>query len=923
MPRPLPTAAALCLLLAASAAVQAEEFSETNSRGVDAVEIFRCSFDEKWDRNYDLWPDKWKRETGPEYPHYVRMEIAEDDELEEGRCLEIGLDGSQAKVSCPPIRVLPKFSYTLELKLKLTNIEHSAVTVVMEFMTAKGEVVQTHRSEPFTASGDWQDVKIGKFRPGSELVDRVVAHIEVARGDRGDLQGLVSVADVWLGRWPSMEVTTNSRINVYNDPDNVVVTCSLSGISEKDPLIKFQLLDATQAEIGEEGVKKLEGRLISEEARRASDILAGDGRHSKGYEGSEDWRPDIKEHGFYRVRVQMISNETKLEMDKRIITLAVVPKAVLTSIGEFGWSLPETVPRLGQPLDFATLQELLPMAGVSWVKLPVWFPREHQERGDRIIQFAERLAATDIETIGVLQEPDHTPDGPEPVSGESSIEFIFRKDPSTWLPLFDHVMNRLSLRIRWWQLGYDHDTSFVGHEDLVGKIRDIRQQLYRFGQDVRLGLGWRWDELPIGGELSWDFEQLSSDPPLQSEQLDSELATRPTEGAPRWVLIEPVIDSGRQDLSEREKHEARVREFIKQIIVAKKHGVDGIYIPKPFSGPDGVMNTDGTPGELLLPWRTSAMLLGGAKFMGSLQLPSGSKNWLFIRPDRRVVMVAWNEQPCDEVLYLGDNVLQIDVWGKQRQPANHEHRQVIPVGPEPTFVLGVSEHVARWRMSVAFEKTSVPSVFGVEHENALLMRNEFPAGIGGTVSLFVPDLLQAIGPSGEPRPSGEWKIFPPEGDIKGPANVALRRPLQIELSDAAYGEQPIRIDFEVYADKLYKFSVWRSLSVGAGDIDIQAVSFLDDDGRLIVQQRMQNLNGPYADFKCLLYAPLRRRKRTQVFQLGAEPDIKTYTYSAGEDLLGKDINLMLRIEEIDGDRVLIYRFPAQRESDILFDAGGN
>lgn len=918
MPRLLTTAVLLCLA-AAPARVRAE-IGETDGRGVDAVEIFRCTFEESWDRNYDLWPDKWKRSTGPEYPHYVGMEIVEDARIDDGRCLQMSLDGASARVSSPPIRVLPKFSYTLELRLKLQQIKHSTVTVAIDFMTARGEVIQTHRSDPFRPTGDWEFVKMGKFRPVSELVDRAVAHIEVKRGERGDLKGVVSVADVWLGRWPSMEVTTNSRINVYDDPDDIVVTCSLSGISEQNPKIKFQLLDATQAEIGEEGVKELQGRIISEESRDASEILAGDGKHSKGFEGSEDWRPDIKEHGFYRVRVQMISTKTSLEMDRKVITLAVVPKAVLTSIGEFGWSLPETVPRLGKPLDFATLQTLLPMAGVSWVKLPVWFPREETERGDQIIQFAERLAATDIETIGVLQEPDREFEEDDAPPGESSIEYIFRKDPSTWLPLLDHVMNRLSLRLRWWQLGYDHDTSFVGHEDLVGKIRDIRQQLYRFGQDVRVGLGWRWDEPPIGGDLSWDFEQLSANPPLQSAELDSALARRPSEGAPRWVLIEPIVNSDDPTYAnERERHEARVREFIKQIIVAKKHGVDGIYIPRPFSGMEGVMNTDGTPGELLLPWRTAATLLGGAEYMGSLQLPSGSKNWLFIRPDKKVVMVAWNEQPCNEVVYLGDNVRQIDVWGKPHTPDHMEHRQVIPVGPEPTFVLGVNEHVARWRMSVAFEKTSLPSVFGVEHENTLLMRNEFPYGVGGSVELFVPDMM-AGDPLSHNKKSDQWKITPEEGEVKGATGLTLRRPLLIELNDAAYGDQPIRIDFAINADKLYKFSVWRKLSVGAGDIDIQAVAFLDPDGRLIVQQQMRNLDGPHADFKCLLALPPRRRKRTQVFQLGVEPDIKTYTYSGGEELI--DRTLTLRVEEIDGDRVLIYRFTAQRESEIMFDDRG-
>lgn len=884
---------------------------------LDALEIFTCEFDEVWDRNYDEWPDRWTREISKKYPHYVEMKIAGDDALSEGRCLQIRLDGANARVSCPPISVIPKFSYTLSLKLKTTAIEESRVWVVIEFMTPDGKVVQTHRSQAYKSTGKWVDVFIGKHRPLSSEVDRLVAHVEVERGVRGDLQGEVRIADVWLGRWPSMEVSTNSRFNVYDNPDNVVVTCALSGVSEQNPTIKFQLLDATQTELGAEGTEQLNGRVIDEESINSIDVLEGAEKHRDGFEGATTWRPDIRNHGvfgFYRVRVQMVSSQSGGIMDERTITLAIVPPKIKSSTGEFGWSLPDTVPSHGEPLDFGTLQELLPLAGVSWVKLPVWFPPDQDDQGDKIIQFAERLAAADIETIGIIQEPQ-TDQSPTRLNPEQSqIEYVFRQDSSVWLKYYDHVMNRLSLRLRWWQLGYDHDTSFVGHEDLVPKIAGIRRNLYRFGQDIRLGLGWRWDTEPIDGDRSWDFEQLSSDPPLQSDQLNQHLLERPNTGTPRWVLIEPEVEAdGVEYASRRELHEARVKEFIKQIVVAKRRSAEGIFIAEPFTGPHGVMNTDGTPGELLLPWRTSASLLGGARYIGTLRLPQGSQNWLFKRPDNRVVMVAWNDVDTDEVLYLGDDLLQIDVWGQQQEPDHIEHRQVIKVGPQPTFLLNVNEAIARWRMSVAFEREALPSVFGVDHENALNFVNTFPFGVGGKVSFFIPDLLKE-GEEGEFE-NTSWDIWPEEGEIKSAAGLAMRHDMTIKLKRAPYGEQPIRIDFNLN-DGAYKFSVWRTLKVGLGDLDIQASTRIDEKGRLVVQQRMVNLEGPPVDFKCMLSAQKRRRKKAQVFQLGSEQDIKSYIYTNGEELLGTD--LTLEIQEVDGDRVLIYLFKAERESETQF-----
>ena len=56
--------------------------------------------------------------------------------------------------------------------------------------------------------------------------------LHVRRGARGDLQGRVAFEDVWLARLPRMTLISNSKYNVYTDPSDVRVTCSLSGIGD-------------------------------------------------------------------------------------------------------------------------------------------------------------------------------------------------------------------------------------------------------------------------------------------------------------------------------------------------------------------------------------------------------------------------------------------------------------------------------------------------------------------------------------------------------------------------------------------------------------------------------------------------------------------------------------------------------------------
>lgn len=76
---------------------------------------------------------------------------------------------------------------------------------------------------------------------------------------------------------------------------------------------------------------------------------------------------------------------------------------------------------------------------------------------------------------------------------------------------------------------------------------------------------------------------------------------------------------------------------------------------------------DGGPTELLLPWRTTALALAGTEYLGSLQLPGGSTNHIFARGDE-VVMVVWNTEPVEEVVYLGQDIEQSDVWGRRVAP---------------------------------------------------------------------------------------------------------------------------------------------------------------------------------------------------------------------------------------------------------------
>ncbi len=892
----------------------------------DSVPVFICRFsEEEWDINYDQWPDGWMRSQDMEHASYARIAIEPGEEDIQGNMLVIHPDGSSVKISSPPIHVLPKFSYIIRLKLKESGIEHGDIKISLGYYNSDNELLQLEEESKIKAEHGWKQIEMGEFKPRDKSIDRMKLHIEFNRGKRVDLSALLAVAEIELLRQPSIEIYTDSKFNVYTNPEDVVVTCELSGIKERNPELRFQLLDATNRKIGNAGIRTLEGDLISEEKKLASDIVHGYGGDETGYEGKKQWHPPIKEHGFYRVRVQMLSSTTGEVMSEPAITIAVVPEGLQeTYHGEFGWSLTQA----DYPLSFKVLQDLLPLAGVNFVKIPVWFPINKEERGNKLLDFSGHIAARGIEMVGIIDDPTERIQNPLDFESSSPIESFLTANAEQWLEQYDHVITKLSLQVRWWQLGLDDDTSFVGASKIIQRIRDIRNSLFRFGQDTRLGIGWRWDYMREWDEIvPWDFQQMSYAADLNSVQLDEWMRTATPTNSQRWVAVAPH-DETPEGLDDVGRHQFRVRDFVEQIIVAKINNADGIYVINPFSGlPDpnelqtGVMNIDGTPGELLLPWRTCARLLSGASYIGSQVMPKDSKNWIFKRPDGSIVMVLWNHDSVTEKLYLGDDVEEFDIWGKSKKLPVEDGKQVITVNRMPRFLLGLNEEVAEWRMNTQFAETRYPSVFGIELENAIQVKNTFGQGVVGGVRVHVPaDGMDASFEN--TKQSQSWNLSFDDTRLKLSRNESADLPILVNLFEALYGKQPVRIDFEVDGDKTYRFSVWRKLHVGRGDIKLAIHTELTDEGRLVIRQEMQNNGNDFASFKCQLYAPPSRRKRVHVYQLGNNIDKKTFTYVDGSSMIGRDVKL--RIEEVDGDRVLIYRFvvdPERQQSFYSTDEG--
>jgi hypothetical protein len=884
-----------------------------------AVEIYRCDFGPAVDRNYDGWPDGWNRRRGGDYYEFLKIGLDVDPSGQNS--LRVGMNGGAAAVSSPPVDISSRFSYVLDVDVRTVGIRHEGAYALLALYDDLGNVLERHRSPLVSSDDQWQTVKIGPITAADPRATKAAISLHVEpRARRHDLAGSVHFANLRLSRLPRITVTAGNEHHLFTSLSDVEITCELSGITEPSAEVSFELLDLHGKQLAAHRDRLVfSGTAPRPPAAAGALSAASDERLAEGYVGRAKWRPPVPEYGFYRVQVSL-HGERRSAL-ARSVSLVVAPAAARLSQGEFGWSLAAEE----APHDLGPLASLLAEAGVHWVKYPIWFSERDGAAADKLAWFAERLSLERIELVGVLDRlPVEGGESPQPARSGFVADAL--NDAGLWKAALSPVLTRLSLKVRYWQLGNDRDFSLVGYPQLPAKIAEIKAHIRHFSPETHVGFGWRWmAPFPAAEKRSWEFLSLGSDPPLTAEEIGIYLAKSPADQKPatsvagtndlarnvsprlvsrrgpaleaatpaqRWLLLEP-LGVHEYDLP------TRARDLVMRMVAAKIHGAEAIFVPAPFDAERGLMNPDGTPGELFLPWRTTALSLAGAQYVGSWQLPGGSSNHVFVR-DGKAIMVLWNDKPTIERMYFGEEIVQLDMWGRQSSPRTVVNgdfaEQDVEATPVPTFLVGISEAVARWQVGLKFDRPSLESVFGREQVLRILCTSPINQGVGGSLTLNAPS---------------SWSFDRAPRRFKLAEGEELNHPLRIVLQqDANSGPQSVQIDVDMTADRNYRFRVYRTLPLGLDDVKIEMTTRLREDGTLIVEQHLTNLTDTSMSFQSVLFPPGRRRQTRQVMNLGRGKNTVTFILPNGEDLIGN--KLWLRAEEIGGSRILNYTVVAER-----------
>lgn len=813
------------------------------------------TFGTECDRDYDRLPDEWTRRTGTDFPGYIEMRLDRHEGHAAQGCLKVSPDGAAAALYSSPIRVDSGHLYLFEAYLRTKDLRSDAAVCTISILDRRKVRLGRQVSTAVSGTSDWVRVRIGPIEP-VEGQRYLVVGCHLVRGEGIDLSGAAWFDDVQVSRTPLLALTGGDG-RFLRPAQSTSLGVNVTGLEPDRPYrLSLSVKDVGGAEL-DYAERDLAVSAVDAAAEPAPLAIP--------------WAIPGTGTGFYRL-------EADLKQDGRIVArreaaFVVTESAPPSADSPYGWAFRE-LPREMTAEAFAIA---VADAGLGRVKLPLWRDASDRVATIRASEFIERVSEREIDVVGVLDPP---PDDLRRKFADdwSGTGEIYQLSPEIWSPSLAPLVARYGARIRRWQLGRDGDSSFPAVGDLPLASREVCKAFDRVGRNTQIGVPWPADKpLPAlpGGFVSIPATD-------QMPRVEQGL------GSPEvWAAIRPLPADGND-------HTTRAADLVKQVVAARATGASVVYVADVLDPARGLLSHDGSPTELLLPWRTAAITLRGSVDLGPLPLTGGSRSRAFAEDDAATIVV-WNDEPVLESFTPGGQPTVVDLWGRSSplSPDPETGRVEIAVGPSPLFLVGASAPLLRWQSEAAFAQSQLRSQHGRQPQ-AIVGTNPFSQGVSGRVTLKMPRGWEA-----------DQVVWP----LRLAAGEAFRLPFNVSLpTDASLGTHDLELNFEIEADRPYQFVVKRQILVGLGELEIQVTGQPLPDGRLEVVQTLTNLTNPpeTLNFRCDLFVPGAQRQRQYVVKLGPGRDTKRYYLPNAKELVGHE--LRLRAEQENGRRVLNYRW---------------
>ena len=846
-----------------------------------AIEVYRCDFEESSDDDFDGWPQGWTRHSGPGYPHYLEMHLSREPAPQGSQCWRFDLNGGAASTMSPLQPFDAGSEYLVEAYLKTEKLRHDDAFVVLHFLDERRRPVQSEFGPRMTGAVEWTKIRIGPVLCENPQARYVAVELHLKPTDEADLFGAACFDDVWLARLPRKNVRGSRPYNVFHHGEPIELSLTLTGLVAAPDRAKLELFDRA-------------GRLVASEVRPATPLETRPGAKPRARLGPGarpevppqkfTWTPTLTELGYFRGRVIVYDADGREVHEDATALVVVRPVEQLRDAGssvedQFGWSFlrTEDVPLPDQ------LHVLLHESGVRRIKYPVWYDAQDKASGQKIRTFVERMNVQGVGVVGTLT-PAVSASAARYLPSEYAAVQTFRKSRDEWFPAVEPVLLDLAFKLRGWQLGDDRDLGFLNLPGAVERIEAVKREFDRIEQDSAIGTTWSWlREPPPGERPTWRFLAMTAAPELTADEMIEQLRIPAPAGTSRWLTVSALP-------ADEYSIEQRARDLVARLVAAKSAGADALYFLSPFSSETGLMEPSGAPGELYLPWRTVALLLDGAKPVGSLRLPEGSENRLFLRGKDAALLLS-RAAPGIETAELPGDVRFFDLWGGPIEPRLVDGRRVVDVGVVPIVAVGLHRETVRWSEACRLEKTELRELFGAPQPATLEVKNTFGRPIRGRLTIGAPD---------------GWMIQPRTFDVSVAEGESLRLPFQVTLpTNGETGPQMLRIEHDLMVDEQRTFTLYRDVQVGGSEILMEVETRLVGD-ELEVEQRLINNSRQAASFRCELFAPNQRRVRTQAIEVHPGIDIRRYRLPDGRSMNGR--TLWIKAEEVGGTRIISKRF---------------
>ena len=907
--------------------------ASTHAADNSSTEIIAAwDFGVKEDVRQDRWPDAWTRRTGRDYPKFVPVAIYQNarsaEELTEienlrrfsSQCyvawqqskwpwqvipekvppaidqllersllnpyLRVQMDGGAVEVLSPSIPVDIHSVYFMTASILCDSADFDA-SAKLRFLDASQKTLFEMSTKGFSGRTGWKSVFTETTYPFHGDLAFVQVVVQVQPRSMKAYRGEFGFDDIRIFRTPRIALLVDKPLPYYLYEEEVVARCTASGMTSDQSSIKLVLTDHTGHEVS--SVNKLFVRHDAQQShyisKRDAEIKTGNKTY---WDGSCEWRLPNLLPGYYEITARLAKGKSGgFELEKQFV---IMPSEIRRKPDpRFGWTMSTRDKNSLEGIDASRLIEILRLGQVGRVKLPIWYDSEDAVASKAAIDRVDKIQMMGIGCVGVIATPPQTIRNKFPrLTSDETVSAL--EDTLIVQSFLEPVMRQMCFRISDFQIGWDHEPNFVSNPRLSPTLDAIKKLANRYGQETQI-IAARSPLLPTPNVAAIDRWQLYSAHPLtavETEMILGKSEKTDLTSKASWMSLTP-IDASDYSLS------VRVQDLVSRMVgIAGIPATKGLtaWVSNPADSAVGILNSDGGPREMFLPFRSTAAALSGMRQIGSLPIESLGVNYLIVS-GANAKLIVWSSQTTTAQLYLGDDVSARDVWGRTVpvetiKTANGPEQRLI-IDRWPIIIDDIDVRVATWRMGIRLDEDRIDPLLGQTQELKVRFANSLSNSINGLVNVIAPSILAE-----ETLTSFE---------IDGDTSSIISVPVQIR-PDVNTSAASIQLEFSILGEKPVTFVVDQKIQVGTSDFEFEIRYEIDNENRLILFIDAVNHQSTPHSFDCMLLIPNRPRERTQITGF-RDRVTKLIVLENAAELMGK--TLWLRCEQISTNRILNYR----------------